>query len=215
MSYRRVHSASNVYFSRHGATRKMRSFPQANLPRATRSARGVSMTNISRHSLNRLWNRPNATFADARVGPRTSLYRWMLSWISCWRQSTEEYERAVGGSELGRCGRRLSGALGRLEPDRAKSGWVFPSDHGRLLEILVDCLGDEAWCDRNPTRSGNWWKGVLPRAFPTKIPFSCPRFSCRYIFRGRSSSDVAWRDFAAGWDSALSSAGGKAEGFEP
>jgi HEPN/RES N-terminal domain 1/RES domain len=26
----------------------------------------------------------------------------------------------------------------------------LPNDDGRLLEILVDCLGDEPWCDRNP-----------------------------------------------------------------
>ncbi len=26
----------------------------------------------------------------------------------------------------------------------------LPNDDERLLEILVDCLGDEPWCDRNP-----------------------------------------------------------------
>lgn len=29
-------------------------------------------------------------------------------------------------------------------------GLGLPNDDGRLLEILVDCLGDEPWCDRNP-----------------------------------------------------------------
>jgi len=29
-------------------------------------------------------------------------------------------------------------------------GLDLPNDDGRLLEILVDCFGDEPWCDRNP-----------------------------------------------------------------
>lgn len=31
-----------------------------------------------------------------------------------------------------------------------KIGLDLPNDDGRLLEILVECLGDEPWCDRNP-----------------------------------------------------------------
>ena len=29
-------------------------------------------------------------------------------------------------------------------------GLDMPNDDGRLVEILVECLGDEPWCDRNP-----------------------------------------------------------------
>src|SRR5258708_17635356 len=29
-------------------------------------------------------------------------------------------------------------------------GLSLPNDDGRLQEIIVDCLGDEPWCDRDP-----------------------------------------------------------------
>jgi hypothetical protein len=61
-----------------------------------------------------------------------------------------EYERAVealgwDGAEGG-----YQGAHWDSRDLIDQIGLDLPNDDGRLLNILVDCLGDEPWCDRNP-----------------------------------------------------------------
>lgn len=61
-----------------------------------------------------------------------------------------EYERAVealgwDGAEGGYQGTHWDG-WELIE----QIGLGLPNDDGRLLQILVDCLGDEPWCDRDP-----------------------------------------------------------------
>ena len=61
-----------------------------------------------------------------------------------------EYERAVDalGWDSGEGG--YQGAHWDSQELLEEIGLALPNDDGRLLDVLVECLGDEVWCKRNP-----------------------------------------------------------------
>lgn len=61
-----------------------------------------------------------------------------------------EYERAVEALGFESAEGGYQGAHWDSTDMIEQIGLDLPNDDGRLLEILVNCLGDEPWCDRNP-----------------------------------------------------------------
>ena len=61
-----------------------------------------------------------------------------------------EYERAVEALGFESAEGGYQGAHWDSADMIEQIGLDLPNDDGRLLEILVDCFGDEPWCDRNP-----------------------------------------------------------------
>jgi hypothetical protein len=61
-----------------------------------------------------------------------------------------EYERAVDALGWESAEGGYQGTYWDSRDLIEQIGLDLPNDDGQLLEILVDCLGDEPWCDRNP-----------------------------------------------------------------
>ena len=61
-----------------------------------------------------------------------------------------EYERAVDALGWESAEGGYQGAHWDSSDLIEQIGLGLPNDDGRLLEILVECFGDEPWCDRNP-----------------------------------------------------------------
>jgi len=61
-----------------------------------------------------------------------------------------EYERAVEALGFESAEGGYQGAHWDSTDMIEQIGLDLPNDDGRLLEILIDCFGDEPWCDRNP-----------------------------------------------------------------